>query len=416
MRLEIEDLSHPQLNDAQKRALDVASGLGFELNSQSVLTAARAKTGLNNFGSMDFLKRLDMWLEEAKSDCGASEVAKTLVYLVCVRYAENRLRAESFIEFHPETELVEIDRPIIIAGLPRSGTTYLLGLLSANSRLRSLPWWEATAPFTLVGEPKDFGTDKDPRWIQSNRSWERIEAVLPYLSAMHEFSAGHTSEDVELQAIDFSSWLLEWIIRAPRWRDYYLSTDQTPTYSYLKRIMQALTVIRGPNRWVGKCPGHMEQLRALHSVFSDATIVITHRDPVASLQSVLTMHCYVARLLRRVVDPEEIAAYWIDRFERLLQACVRDRDSIPSDRIQDVFFEDLLSRGDVVIHNIYQTAELTFTTEARHESSAFRVNNPRGKYGRLNYRLERDFGIDPAKVRKRFQFYFERFPGVHREI
>ena len=37
-------------------------------------------------------------------------------------------------------------------------------------------------------------------------------------------------------------------------------------------------------------------------------------------------------------------------------------------------------------------------------------HNPRGKYGRVLYDLKADFGVDPAELRKRFDFYFERFP------
>jgi hypothetical protein len=40
---------------------------------------------------------------------------------------------------------------------------------------------------------------------------------------------------------------------------------------------------------------------------------------------------------------------------------------------------------------------------------AFRAENRRGKHGRVGYDLARDFGLEPAAVRRRFDFYFERF-------
>src|SRR3546814_1408871 len=101
------------------------------------------------------------------------------------------------------------------------------------------------------------------------------------------------------------------------------------SYAYLKKAMQVLTFLRGPNRWVIICPQNMEQLPVLYKTFPDATFVITHRDPVGSIRSAITMGLYAARILRKRIDPEEQSGYWIDRYRRLLERCVRDRDVLP---------------------------------------------------------------------------------------
>src|SRR3546814_6536599 len=77
--------------------------------------------------------------------------------------------------------------------------------------------------------------DPNPRWTRAEEGWKGQEAVLPYMKIMHEFSADHISEDIELQALDFSSYLIEWLAHVPRWRDYYLSHDQSGPYAYLKK-------------------------------------------------------------------------------------------------------------------------------------------------------------------------------------
>jgi hypothetical protein len=38
------------------------------------------------------------------------------------------------------------------------------------------------------------------------------------------------------------------------------------------------------------------------------------------------------------------------------------------------------------------------------------ADNPRGKHGQVVYDLRGDFGIEPDALRRRFDFYFERFP------
>ena len=407
--IEITDLLNPVLTPMQRTVLETTAAQPVNFSLGAVLEAARAETSLSDFGPPDFRDRLDIWLKAIDEDAEASSVTRASLFQMCVRYAATRLRLENFLTRHPEARDIPIDRPIIVAGLPRSGTTHLLNLLSADQRLRSLPWWEAIAP---IPDPRDVqpAGQPDPRWTRAEAGWVQQDAMLPHLKAMHEFSPDHVSEDVELQAIDFSSYLIEWLARAPRWRDYYLAHDQTSTYEYLKKAMQAVTLLKGPNRWVTKCPQHMEQLAVVHKVFPDATIVVTHRDPVASIQSAITMSCYAARLLRKRVDPQGDAEYWIDRYERLLRRCVRDRDTLPPSSVLDVYFHELMADTDSVLTQIYAKAGLTLTPAALRELHEFLAAHPRGKYGQVKYNLRRDFGLQPEAIRERFKFYMDRFP------
>ncbi len=407
--IDIIDLKAPILTEAQQGALAATADLPLVFTVQTILDAARAETGLHDFGADDFRERLAIWCQAVEEDGNASSVSRFNLHQMMVRYAATRLRIEDMVARHPEILDIFVDRPIIVAGLPRSGTTHLLGLLSADHRLRSLPWWEAIAP---VPGPADApsAAAPNPRWTRADQGWQQLEALLPYMAIMHEFSADHISEDIELQAVDFSSYLLEWLAYVPRWRDYYLSHDQRGTYAYLKKCLQVLTFLRGPNRWVIKCPQHMEQLPALHRTFPDATFVVTHRDPVGSIRSAMTMALYAARVFRRRVDPEEPKGYWIDRYERLLRACVRDRDVLPSAQTIDVYFHQWTRDPDSILREIYRLADLPLTDEALAELHAYLAAHDGGHKGKIAYDLERDFGITADQIRSRFGFYFDRFP------
>jgi hypothetical protein len=409
--IDITDLNDPTLTPIQQQALAGAAAVSVQFDQAAILNAARAETGLSDFGAMDFTERLDVWLQAINEDVDASDIMRINLHQMCVRYAATRLRIEDMIRRHPEILNIKIDRPIIVAGLPRSGTTHLLGLISADSRLRSLPWWEATAPVPIPGEaaPRD---KTDPRWIRAEQGWQGYNALLPYMKLMHEFSPDHISEDIELQAVDFSSYLLEWLARVPRWRDYYFSHDQSGTYTYLKRGLQVLTFIRGPNRWVLKCPQHMEQLPVLKKTFPDATYVITHRDPVASIQSAITMSCYAARVFRRRVDAGGYRDYWIDRFQRLLKRCVADRDCLPEAQTLDVYFHAWTRDPDTILRDIYRRAGLPLGENTLAELHAYLKEHEHGASGKIVYNLPRDFGISAEEIRSKFDFYFKRFAVV----
>jgi hypothetical protein len=151
-RIELTDLRAPVLTDIQQAALQAAAAHPVTFTQDAVLQAAQAETGLSDFGADDFRPRLAVWLRAIDEDSNASAVTRANLFQMTARYAATRLRLEDYIKNHPDCLDQPIERPIIVAGLPRSGTTYLLELLSADRRLRSLPWWEAIAPVPAPGD------------------------------------------------------------------------------------------------------------------------------------------------------------------------------------------------------------------------------------------------------------------------
>jgi Sulfotransferase family len=405
----LDDLHAPVLSELQKGALAFAEANPVSLDAATVLEAAMAETGLSDFGADDFRHRLDIWLQAIDEDANLTALGRGNLFQMTVRYAATRLRIEDIVKRHPEILDIVIDRPIIVAGLPRSGTTHLLGLLSADPRLRSLPWWEANAP---VPTEADAPTAEDPnsRWTRSQAGWEGYQGLLPHMKIMHEFSPDHVSEDIELQALDFSSYLIEWLAYVPRWRDHYLGEDQTGPYFYLKKAMQVLTFLKGPNRWVIKCPQHMEQLPVLRAVFPDATYVITHRDPVGSIRSAMTMALYAARVFRKEVLASEPRDYWIDRYERLLRRCVQDRDCLPDAQTIDIYFHEWIKDPDPILKAIYAKADLPLSNDMLGKLKEHHADHDPGHQGKIAYDLEGHFGVTATEIRKHFDFYFDRFP------
>src|SRR6185437_9445723 len=127
--------------------------------------------------------------------------------------------------------------------------------------------------------------------------------MVPLITAMHNQHPSAIEEEIELEDLDFASYTLEWLARVPKWRDFYLTLDQHAHYAYMKKVLQVVTFLRGPNRWVLKSPQHLEQIPALLATFPDATFAVTHRDPVSVIQSAITMAAYGDRMRRTAVEP-----------------------------------------------------------------------------------------------------------------
>jgi hypothetical protein len=406
--LYIEDLTDPVLTETQQGILDQLEGLAVELDPAGLIGEAVAKTGLDDFGAADFRPRLDAYAGAADADSGNTNLNRMILRNRIVRLLSQRLLLTDLLRRYPEIHDIEIDKPIIVVGLPRSGTTHLVNLIASDTRRRALPYWESQEPFPRPGDGPDVN-GVDPRFARSAAEHEGAQVMTPLIQAMHDRFPQAIEEEVEILDLDFASYVLEWHGRMPQWRDYYLGLNQDEHYAYLRTTLKALTFLRGPRQWVLKSPQHCEQLGPLIRTFPDATVAFTHRDPAAVIQSAVTMLAYGDRLRRRQIDPEGLVDYWVDRVERLLRACVRDRDLVAPDQSMDIPFHQLNGNEMSILETLYGYNGTELTAEARAAFRGYLDDNPRGKHGQLRYDLQGHFNRSPADVRSRFGFYFDRF-------
>lgn len=406
--LDIGDLTAPVLTSTQRGVLDQLEGLSVDLDPAGLISEAIEKTGLDDLGAADFRARLDAYAGAADADSGNTNLNRLILRNRIVRLLSQRLLLTDLLRRYPEIHDIEIEKPIIVVGLPRSGTTHLVNLIASDTRRRALPYWESQEPFPQRGEGPDVN-GIDPRFARSVAEHEASKVMTPLIQAMHDRFPQAIEEEVEILDLDFASYVLEWHGRVPQWRDYYLGLDQDEHYAYMRTILKALTFLRGPRRWVLKSPQHCEQLGPMMRTFPDATVAFTHRDPVAVIQSAVTMLAYGDRLRRKEIDPDGLVDYWIDRVERLLRACVRDRDLIASDQSIDIPFHQLSGNEMSILETLYGLNGTELTAEAQAAFRGYLDDNPRGKHGQLRYDLRGHFGRSPEEVRSRFGFYFDRF-------
>ena len=411
--IRITDLADPVLSEAQQAARRYTESLDINLTAQSILADAASATGLEDFGPPDFMPRLELLCTQWREDDGLHNLGRLSLRNKLLQHASSRLLIQDTLQRHPEIHDVQLNTPIIVAGLPRSGTTHLLNLMAADSRLRALPLWESYEPVPMPGESLN-SEGVDPRYQRCEDQWHMMQSMSPLLAAMHPMNPDHIHEELELMGPDFASYNYEWLSPSPRWRDHYYATDQTPHYEYMKTVLKLLTWqdgdVTGHNtQWVLKCPQHLEQLPVLHQVFPQAMVAVTHRDPVSVVQSAITMLAYGQRSTRHTVELDPLLDYWTDRVVHLLQGCTADRDSLPAGRSIDVLFHEFMADDLAMVEKIYQRAGLAMTDASRRELQTYIDHHPRGKHGQVVYDLRGDFGADPNELRKRFAFYFERF-------
>jgi hypothetical protein len=233
------------------------------------------------------------------------------------------------------------------------------------------------------------------------------------MAAMHEQSPDHACGENELQMPDFASYQWEWLAPLPGWRDYYLSHDQRPHYRYMRQVLQVIAhQFPGDQRWMLKSNQHAEQLGPLVATYPDVTVVMIHRDPVATLQSLLTMRGLALKASQKHFDLDGHVRYWVDRLELMLRAYLRDRELVPESQLVELPFADVVADDVKAAAVVLERAGLPVTGESLAGIRGYTAAHPRAT--RVVYDLAGDFGLDADELRHRFAFYTDQF-GIRPE-
>jgi Sulfotransferase family len=403
----LEDLAQPRFSTEAQQILDMMASMApaCPLDADALHAQASADTNLHDFGPDDYRERLDVYLAALRDIDGLHGAGVVNFYGQLLQVLKNRLLLTDLLSRHPEIDDIELRSPVVIAGLPRTGTTHLHNLLATPSTFRSMPYWESVEPFPL---PAELGVEPDPRRARMDVAVSVINLVMPYFPLMHEMTTDHVHEEIQLLANDVSTMLLETLSDVPRWRDYYQAHDQTPHYEYMATQLKAMQFLRGGRRWLLKSPQHLEQVPVLDRVFPDGIVLFTHRDPVPVALSMIAMITYSARMHRSPVPVEQIAGYWVDRLERMLNALIRDRDTIGPQRSIDIRFDDFLADELGVAERVYDLAGEPFTNQARAAIADYLAGHQRGRLGNVETSCQM-FGLTEDDLRARFAPYVDRF-------
>lgn len=410
--IRITDFETPRHSEAAKAAFAMIEQVPFELSAKAVIEGARAESDVPLFEDADWNARLETYVEACLSDRSYTRMGRFVTFQSLKRYLIQRSRLEALYLEHPEIDEIEIERPLIIAGLPRSGTSHLLNLIGADSRLRALRRWESQEPIPSVAARR--GEIPDDRIANGQAALEQQDLLIPLMTNMYDVPNDGIHEEVELQNLCLSSLLMATSQPLTEWMEGYFAEDQRPHYAFLKRALKALQFLEPKERWVLKSPQHLAWVPALVETFPDATIVCTHRDPVSVFTSWATMTCYAARLSRDPVVVSELIPHAQLLQKRLLDGLVRDKASLPEDRTEHVYFHEFMADDRGTLDRIYERAGLPMTEQTRAEIDHYIETHPRGRHGKVVYDLEDDFGITRDEMYEVFGDYMDAFP-VERE-
>jgi len=372
-------------------------------DAETLLERAREATGLSDFGDPAFREGLDVIVETYAttarlSDKGVDRQARYLVEQLSLR-----LRCIDALARHPEIREREIRKPMLLTGLPRSGTSALFNLLGKDPAARPLLLWEATAPEPLEGHDP---SQPDPRYLALKKVFAEQREKAPDFKKVHYTDADTPEECVLLLSSSFESAFYGIEVLLEPYGSWVLSRDLRPSYRYYLDILRMLDWQRPGERWLLKSPFHLFALDAITELVPDACILMSHRNPVEAVASYCSMMDVVRRMRGMGEQPhfgETVLEYLAGKIERGLAA--RDRNP---ERFVDIRFADFVDDNMAVVRGIYEQFDLPLTPEARKAMEEHVARNPQGKHGTHEYGLEQ-YGLSPERVRERLAGYIERF-------
>lgn len=389
----------------------MATDRGGPFDESVLLSDARRKTGLEDFGDEGFRAPLRALL--ASLSGARLNAVGTLVLRASIRRSlMQRLRAQYWSSRHPEIAEERIERPLVVVGMMRSGTTLVQRLLARDPRFYSALGWEISEP-----APRP-GTDwrvSDPRIADARTTSEQMRKFAPELHAIHPTDALEPDEEIVFLADAFLSHVPEASCNVPAYRTWLDEQDFTPAYRYLVRMLQLLQWQkrqRGERheRWVLKTPAHLGYLDTLFSVFQDAQIIHVHRSPLETIPSGASLNWTLWKMHSDGADPEEVGRQWLERMAWATRRALasRQRLSQGNARFADVHFRNLVPDPIGGIGGLYEALGLPLTPEARSAMEAWLRADAAQERPAHRYSAE-EFGLSEAAIRSAFADYIERF-------
>ncbi len=372
------------------------------IGRDQLLDGATALSGLDDFGDVPFLDALDALVDSLNRDARVDGEVRDRAAEMLTGVLVKRLRLVADRAQYPEIAQETITAPVFIVGQPRSGSTHLHALFACVEGVRAPLFWEMSAP-SPPPEQATFHTDSRIAAVQS-----MVDQMPAEMLVRHPMSATRPEQCNLLNDWSFinQAWMASFAISS--YREWFLDADYAPAYEAHHRTLQHLQW-HNPGRWVLKYPKHLLSLDALLARYPDAVLLWTHRDPAAVLPSAVSLTGFMRASNTPDYDPVRFAREWLVIEELALYRglATRDRDANAARHI-DVDYRALMADPVETVAGLCERLDIAFDDGSRKSVQEWLDDHPPDQHGVHRYSAA-DFGLDPDRLRDRFDFYTRRF-------
>lgn len=365
-----------------------------------IAAAAVRTTGMADFGDGAHEEGLRVLVEDlASPEAGLtprgnyfqrSEVKSALVGV---------LLTQAQFAAHPEHKDVPIERPIFLMGLPRTGTTALHRYLHADPGSQGLEMWLTQYP---QPRPPRATWESDPIFNAMQQAFSAHHVESPEFMGIHYMDATTVEECWRLLRQTGKSNSYESLANLPRYTDWLKQQDWTDAYARHKENLQLVGLNDPEKRWILKNPSHMTALDALMTVYPDALIVYTHRDPVTCIASSCSLSAETTVGHSSTYVGGVIGHTQLDLWSRAFHAFHDARPAYNQDQFIDIAFKDLVTDPLGVTRRLYDQFGLDWTPEVQSAIEEIDQESKQGKAKPSHTYTLKDYGLTEDRVRGAF--------------
>ncbi len=366
-----------------------------------------ARTGLTDFGPNDYALGLRVLMHSMDYDPHFSPSGRVYAWSELATALSARAIAVEAMKARPDAAHVAIRAPVVITGIPRTGTTALHKLMAVDPQFQGLQTWITNAP--MPRPPRDTW-EQNPHFQRTEAILEAMFAANPRMRAAHNIVAEEVDECMEIMRQGFvtNRFACNW--SAGQYDAWWQTQSEAPGYRYLKSVLQLVGADEPEKRWLLKNPGHIANLDLLFAIFPDACVIQTHRNPAKAVPSLcqLLIQAHEAIEVGRVSERAQLMG--MREVEKWAKA-VRDAEPVRQahgDQIIDVVHGDFHRDPMAVIARIYDKFGLSLSPEAEAKMRQRADDKPEMAHGAHTYQAT-DFGISEDEILERFGDYPERF-------
>lgn len=375
------------------------------LDAEELEAEAKAQTGLDDFGDGEHREGLERLVRSFNLEADLTETGELMQRIRLVSLLSSRLQIEETYRTHPSIEAEEVEGPVFVIGLPRTGTTALSQLVAADPQFRSLRLWESSSP---CPPPESASEHTDPRIADTEAGLEMMNQMFPLMQTMHHEEATTATECQDLLGMSFRTVHFDGFGRVPSYLEWVTDCDMRGTYRYHRRVLRLLQWHCPPHLWHLKTPVHMFALEALLEAYPNARFLWSHRDPAKVLGSVCSLIHYCRSWSSDRDDALELGPEQLDRWWLAVSRAMDFRSRVGDERFADLSFADLQVDPVGALATAFEQIGIAFGDASRHAVAGWATSHPPGSHGQHTYDLA-DFGLDPDQVRRRFAPYMETY-------
>ncbi|BBZ19365.1 sulfotransferase family protein [Mycolicibacterium gadium] len=364
--------------------------------------SATKACGLDDFGADDdnYREALSVLLESFRRDADLTELGSKMNRFFVRNALVARLVSEAAWKQYPEHADVTVERPIFVTGLPRTGTTVIHRLLTADPRHQGLELW--LAEFPQPRPPRETWSE-NPVFAQIDAQFAKAHAENPDYTGLHYMTADEVEECWQLLRQSLHSVSYETLSHLPTYSQWLAKQDWTKPYQRHRKNLQLIGLNDAEKRWVLKNPSHLFALDAIFKTYPDALIVQCHRPAETIMASMCSLAQHTTEGWSNSFVGAQIGADAMETWTRGLRRFNEVRADHDQAQFCDVDYFEFVKDPVSAVEGIYSHFDIEFTGEARTaiaESHAESQQGPRAP--KHTYSLA-DYGLTDEQVKEQFK-------------